>query len=133
MSERKGIVLIVEDHEIIAEFTKINFVALGCEVDVALDGKMAIEYATQKCYDLIMMDIGLPDIDGYQVTEAIRKSGLHNNASVPIIALSAHKTNEELERCIQSGMHGVIIKPLLQEKTRSLVSNYIWLREYLDA
>lgn len=128
MSERQHTILIVEDNELVADFTKINFMSFGCEVDIALDGKTALEYTKEKHYDLILIDIGLPDMKGYDLAKAIRLNGFHDNASVPIIALTAHAANEELERCIEAGMLAVIIKPLLQEKTKSLLCNYVWLR-----
>ncbi len=133
MTERKDTILIVEDNELVAEFTKINFSNLNCDVDVALDGKTALEYAKQKTYDLILMDLGLPDIDGYTVTQEIRSNELlRNNASTPILALTAHITNEEQERCIQMGMHAIIIKPLLREKTRALLSRYVWIKAQIS-
>ena len=133
MKDKKDTILIVEDNELVAEFTKINFTNLDCDVDIALDGKTALEYAKQKTYDLILMDLGLPDIDGYTVTQEIRSNELlRNNASTPILALTAHVTNEEQERCIASGMHAIIVKPLLQEKTQSLLNRYVWIKAYMS-
>ncbi len=128
MNNRKDTILIVEDNELVADFTKINFANLNCEVDIALDGKTALKHVAEKWYDLILIDIGLPDMKGYDLAKAIRLNGCHDNATVPILALTAHAANEELEHCIASGMLAVIIKPLLQEKTKSLLSNYVWLR-----
>ena len=134
MDEKKDAILIVEDNELVAEFTKINFVSLNCDVDIALDGETALEYAKHKTYDLVLMDLGLPGIDGYAVTQEIRSNEvLHNNASTPILALTAHVTNEEQERCIASGMNAIIVKPLLLEKTKSLLNNYVWIKACMAA
>lgn len=133
MENRKDTILIVEDNALVAEFTKINFTNLGCEVDIAINGRTALEYAQQKIYDLILMDLGLPDIDGYTVTQEIRSNELlRNNTSTPILALTAHVTNEGQERCIQSGMLAIIVKPLLQEKTQSLLSRYVWIKAQMS-
>ncbi|HXH55617.1 MAG TPA: response regulator [Gammaproteobacteria bacterium] len=133
MKNKKDTILIVEDNALVAEFTKINFTNLDCDVDIALDGKTALEYAKQKIYDLILMDLGLPDIDGYTVTQEIRSNELlHNNALTPIVALTAHITNEGQERCIASGMRAIIVKPLLQEKTKSLLNNYVWIKAQMS-
>ncbi|HQW58536.1 MAG TPA: response regulator, partial [Gammaproteobacteria bacterium] len=76
---------------------------------------------------------GLPDIDGYAVTREIRSNALLcNNVSTPIVALTAHITNEGQERCIASGMHAIIVKPLLQEKTKSLLNTYVWIKAYMS-
>lgn len=123
MSIQKNTILLVEDQAFVAKITKINFSELNCNVDIALDGKTAIEQANNNIYDLIIMDIGLPDIDGYEVTKKIRLSEL--NANVPIVALTAHADDESQKRCIQSGMNGILIKPLLKEKAQSLLDTYI--------
>ena len=91
----KSYILIVEGQALIANIVKKLLETLGCEVEIAFDGNTAIELVKTHCYDLIFMDIGLPDIDGFEVTKYIR---LHENASqhpVPIIGLTAHANSEK--------------------------------------
>lgn len=76
-------------------------------------------------YDLIFMDIGLPDIDGYEVTHAIRVQELLKKTHVPIIALTAHAGDENKKRCIDSGMNAVLTKPLTAKSFADIVDAFI--------
>lgn len=75
-------------------------------------------------YDLIFMDIGLPDIDGYETTKRIRLSELHKN-HVPIIALTAHMDDDSKRQCINIGMNALITKPLIKEKAEDILNSFI--------
>ncbi len=123
--KQKSHILIVEDHALIANIEKELLEALGCEVEIACDGNTAIELVKTHCYDLIFMDIGLPDIDGFEVTKYIR---LHENASqhpVPIIGLTAHANSERKKQGLNVGMNLVLIKPLTEETAITVLQNYI--------
>jgi len=122
-----GKLLLVEDHRVAARIAKTILIQLGCEVDIAETGKAALELAEKNAYDLIFMDIGLPDIDGWRVAEQIRSS--QNLTQVPIIALTAHAENEEKQRCLAIGMNMVITKPLTKKWAESVLENFIPKRE----
>lgn len=113
-------ILLVEDNAIISHVCKAMLETLNCTVDVAPNGKTAIELFTQSEseYDLILMDIGLPDISGYKVTEEIRK----HNKTVPIIAVTGHSEPEDEIKCIEIGMNRMISKPFTKEIAETVLS-----------
>ncbi|MGZ3932462.1 MAG: ATP-binding protein, partial [Bacteroidia bacterium] len=80
-----------------------------CRVDIADNGSVAVEKASQKAYDLILMDIQLPEMDGYEATRHIRR--LPGGAKVPIIAMTAHAFSSEAEKCLKAGMNDHVSKP----------------------
>jgi nitrogen-specific signal transduction histidine kinase/CheY-like chemotaxis protein len=118
-------ILLVEDNTIAAQVVSHMISTLGCnKVDVADTGKMAIQLAKNNVYDLIFMDIGLPDIDGYETTKQIRLNELNKN-HVPIIALTAHVEENNKEFLIDSGIDAMLCKPLLKDKAKDILNFFI--------
>lgn len=99
---------IVEDNPINQQLGKVVLGKWKINVDIADNGKVAINKLDHKNYDLILMDIQMPEMDGYETTLNIR-GGLHKN--IPIIAMTAHAMKGEAEKCIQLGMNDYISKP----------------------
>jgi len=122
-------VLVVEDHHMAASVAKALLFNLDCQVDIAPDGKTAIQLAQEHSYGLIFMDIGLPDIDGYEVTKRIRLYELSKGIHVPIIALTAHVDEENKQNCIAVGMNAVLSKPLVKEKAEDILNSFIPYRK----
>ena len=122
-------VLVVEDQEIAAMIVRNHLLALNCEVDVAKDGKTACELAQDNAYDLIFMDIGLPDMTGLEVTKFIRTHELAKKSPVPIVALTAHVDKESKQHCIDVGMNAVFSKPLVKEKAEDILNAFIPTRK----
>ncbi|UAL09454.1 MASE1 domain-containing protein [Caulobacter segnis] len=107
-------VLIVDDHPVNLEIGEALLTLVGCEVDVAENGKQAVEKATGGRYDVILMDIHMPQMDGLQATRAIK--ALRGEAGkVPIIAMSADALPRQVERCYAAGMVDHIAKPIQRE------------------
>ena len=93
---------------------------IGCTTDIASSGREALEMFKKKAYDLIFMDVGLPDMDGLEVTREIRrleKGKLH----LPIIALTAHVLEEDRINCINAGADDILEKPILQTKLYEII------------
>jgi CheY-like chemotaxis protein len=82
----------------------------GHQVTVAGDGRMAVDLAERGRYDLILMDLQMPGMDGFEATAAIR--ALPSLARTPIVALTAHTMVGDRERCLSAGMEGYLSKPL---------------------
>lgn len=118
-------VLIVEDNAVAQMVAKAILEQCHCKVDVAVDGQSALHHWKKNKYDLIFMDIGLPDMDGYQITHHIRVHEIPNKYHTPIIALTAHVGEENKQRCIESGINAVISKPLTQKKCWDILNSFI--------
>ncbi|KTD27032.1 PAS domain-containing sensor histidine kinase [Legionella maceachernii] len=118
-------VLVVEDNPIAQTVAKSILAQLNCQADIAESGNKAVEMWKAGAYDLIFMDIGLPDIDGYQVTHLIRVQELAKKSHTPIIALTAHAGDENKKRCIDAGMNAVLTKPLTVKSCTDIVDAFI--------
>jgi CheY-like chemotaxis protein len=105
-------VLLVEDYFINQEVTKDLLELMHCTVDVAEDGNQAIELASQNDYDLIVMDLQIPGIDGYEVTRRLRQNPNPSIKQSKIIALTASALDGDRERCLEAGMDDYISKPM---------------------
>lgn len=109
--DKKISVLLVEDNPLVIKMSVIGLEDLNCKVDVVSTGERALEFASKSNYDIIFMDIGLPDISGLTVINHIRKNnGL--NDSVPIIALTAHSDKEYIDLSFKMGATEFMVKPL---------------------
>jgi CheY-like chemotaxis protein len=86
---------------------------LGYSADVATDGEKALDMLAESDYDVVLMDVQMPGMDGLEATRAIRSddSGVFNR-DIPIIAMTAHGRREDRNQCIQAGMNDYIPKPI---------------------
>ncbi len=116
-------VLVVEDNPINQKITKIMLEQVGCRVDIADCGEKAIQKMDED-YDMVFMDIGLPDIDGFETTTQIRSLQQPRSKHTPIVAVTAHVFSEDRERCFQVGMDEVIAKPILREDLLSILNRW---------
>lgn len=105
------LILIVEDNPVNAKISTLQLKRLGYLFDVVSNGKQAVEAASQRVYDLILMDIQMPEMDGLQATQAIRMGERGTGSHVPIVALTAHATPTDKDRCISAGMDAYLQKP----------------------
>lgn len=104
-------------HVLVAEDNPVNQVVaaqtlgkLGCEVDIAENGLVALEMIAEMDYDLVFMDIRMPVLDGYAAAREIRNG--ERNRDVPIVALTANATDDEQQRCFDAGMTDFVSKPI---------------------
>ncbi len=108
----KGLkILVAEDAEDLRLLIKLILEKHGCLVDFAEDGVVALEKVNQKKYDVILLDIQMPRMNGYDTISKLREIGI----SIPILAQTAHAMNEEKEKCKLLGFDEVITKPLMPE------------------
>ena len=107
-------ILIAEDIEINREIMSAIFEETGISIDYAENGRIAVEKVSGNTgeYDLILMDVNMPVMDGYEATQLIRALGTEYAVAVPIIAMTAHVFKEDIERCLESGMNDHIGKPI---------------------
>ena len=124
--KKKATVLLVEDHWLIAEANQFHLRQIGCAVDIAATGQAALDQTAQKHYDLIFMDVGLPDKQGTEVTQELRESGWKG----PIIGLTGHAKNPEYRKaCFKAGMNEVIGKPVDDEILTPILQRWVWDQE----
>jgi CheY-like chemotaxis protein len=117
-------ILLVEDNKIVQKIQTSLLNSIGCHIDIADSGEQAMEIFEPEKYDLIFMDIGLPGIQGDVATKFIRKMEIGNVISTPIIALTAHSTEESRKGYIAAGMDDIITKPLSYEQTLNVFTRY---------
>jgi CheY-like chemotaxis protein len=120
----KKYVLIVEDNEIAMNVEKLLFENLNCIVDCATNGELAVDYAAKNEYDLIIMDIGLPGIDGIETTLQIRLNEKKlNRCFIPIVAVTGNADPTQHILCTRAGINEVIVKPLSMNVAKSILLN----------
>lgn len=106
--ERAPRVLVVDDHPTNREVARLILAAYGCEIVEAEDGQGAVDAAAAAYFDVILMDVRMPGMDGLEATRAIRATG----QGMPILAVTADVMREDVERCRASGMNGHVPKPI---------------------
>ena len=92
----------------------------GIKVEIVSNGEEAIDAALHKNYDLILMDIQMPEMDGFEATKLIRQ----NDVRAPIIALTAHALSEQRERALAQGFTDYLTKPISREKLLSTIRDH---------
>jgi CheY-like chemotaxis protein len=110
-------VLLVEDLPLAAKIARFILGDLQCEVDVATNGEQAVEKASHGGYDVIFMDVGLPDATGFEITARLR--AMKNKT--PIYALTAHTDRDHRAQAVAVGMTGFLTKPLEENEVRALL------------
>jgi len=119
--------LIAEDVDINREIMSAILEETQASIDYALDGKMAVSMFREhpEKYSMILMDINMPEMDGYEATKTIRSLDLANAKDIPIIAMTANVFKEDIDKCIESGMNGHIGKPIDSEALFGILGKYL--------
>jgi len=112
-------VLLVEDNPVNQQVAVAMLVKRGHAVHVSSNGREALEAVQERDYDVVLMDIQMPEMDGFEATHAIR--ALTKGKDLPIIALTAHALSGERERCLSHGMTDYLAKPFKAHELFALV------------
>lgn len=116
-----GKVLVAEDNRANQTLVKLMLEKMGFEVTIANDGRQAFEIVSRQPHDLILMDIQMPRMNGYEATEAIRSKGIR----IPIIALTANAMKGDDKKCFDAGCDAYVSKPVDRTKLLELMRKYI--------
>lgn len=127
VKDPQATVLLVEDTAIAAIAASLTLKTFQCSVDIAKNGAEAVKMAENKHYDLILMDIGLPDFSGIEATKKIRQLKDADKSQTPIIALTGHADDgQKRQECIDAGMLDVLTKPLQTLALEPILQRFIF-------
>jgi PAS domain S-box-containing protein len=105
-------VLLAEDNAVNQKFVGRLLQRGGHAVTVAADGRQALDALAAREFDLVLMDVQMPDLDGLEATRGLRAAEGRTGRHVPVIALTAHAMTGDRERCLEAGMDGYLVKPV---------------------
>ena len=118
--EEKGSILVAEDHEVNQQLFRTILENMGYTVVLAANGREAVEEAKKGLCDLIFMDVQMPEMNGYEATEEIRRLSI----STPIVAVTASAVKGERERCMRLGMNDFLTKPFKKKDIEPLLHKW---------
>ena len=121
LPELSGRVLVVEDNKVNQKLMEVLLKKVGLQCDIAADGLQAVEAARSKSYDLILMDIQMPHINGYNATRIIRENG----SNTPVVALTAHAMKNDKEKALSAGCNDYLAKPVEPRKLYETLAKYL--------
>ncbi|HEY2584977.1 MAG TPA: ATP-binding protein [Tepidisphaeraceae bacterium] len=116
-----GRILVAEDGEDNRDLVTAHLRRAGCEVVVAATGRLAVEAAKAQAFDLVLMDMQMPELDGYGATRALRAAGF----KIPIIALTANAMAEDRLKCMEAGCTEYLAKPIARGVLLRMLSRFL--------
>jgi len=118
-------ILVVDDNEINQVVACKFLQKLGCQVEVARNGREAVESIAHAIYDAVLMDCEMPEMNGYEATQEVRRREQSTTRHLPIIALTGHASPEDAAKCRQAGMDDVVTKPLTVPALREKLERFL--------
>lgn len=110
-------ILVADDSEDSQLLIKLYLRKFGAEIDSVGDGHACCDQATRRSYDIILMDIQMPELDGYETTRRLRAKGL----TIPIVAVTAHAMSDAKEKSLKAGCDSHVTKPLDLKELVSII------------
>jgi CheY-like chemotaxis protein len=132
MNNRPVRVLLAEDNPVNQEVGRLILESLDCLVDVADNGRLAVEAVFKNYYDLVFMDCQMPEVDGYEATRLIRQQEAvdgEGKRRVTIVALTAHAMEGDREFCLAAGMDDYLAKPYSPVQLVEILDRWTKTRE----
>jgi two-component system, sensor histidine kinase and response regulator len=123
-TERAWNVLLAEDNLINQKIAKGLLEKIGCNVSIVENGRKAVEQFQNGTFDLIFMDIQMPEMDGYEATGEIRQLEKEKNTHIPIIAMTAHAMKGDRDKCLSAGMDEYVTKPISIKTVKEAMSKF---------
>jgi signal transduction histidine kinase/DNA-binding response OmpR family regulator len=125
LPERRLHVLLADDNVVNQRLAASLLERRGHKVTIAANGREAVEAVTQRAFDVVLMDVQMPEMGGFEATAAIRAADRDRDAPLPIIAMTAHAMKGDRERCLAAGMDEYITKPLDPRQLCSVVEQIV--------
>ena len=119
------LVLVAEDNLTNQDVIRLQLNLLGYTAEIAFDGEEAFELWQSKNYGLLLSDVHMPEMDGYELTAAIRRTETDGNKRFPIIAITANALEGEAEKCLRAGMDDYLAKPLEMDKLKRMLRKWL--------
>jgi len=120
-----GKILLAEDSKGCQILTQKTLNQFGLEAEIVDNGKDAVEKTLQQSYDLILMDMQMPIMDGYEATEELRRKGVET----PIVALTAYAITPDMKKCLSAGCDEYISKPIDMNQLVKILKEYLPIKE----
>lgn len=117
-------ILLAEDNAVNARITQRLLERQGCEIELVVDGVQALAALAEKRFDLVLMDIQMPELDGLEATRRLRQNP-GSNDGVPVVALTACAFEEDRERCLSAGMNDYISKPVAAAELSRIIHHWV--------
>jgi signal transduction histidine kinase/CheY-like chemotaxis protein/ligand-binding sensor domain-containing protein len=118
-------VLLAEDNPVNQRVASRLLEKRGHRVQVVANGLEALAVLEKETFDLVFMDVQMPEMDGFEATAAIREKEQGSNFRIPVIALTAHAMKGDRERCIAAGMDGYLSKPIRAQELEEILDKYV--------
>jgi CheY-like chemotaxis protein len=118
-------ILVAEDNEFNAELLEQLLGRRGHYVRIAKDGREALTAAQDEQFDLLLLDVHMPEMDGFQVAEKLREDERNTGGHLPVIALTARSRKEDREQCLAAGMDDFLAKPIQSEDLWSAIDRLV--------
>ena len=99
----------------------------GWQVTIANNGKEAVEWVEKNEFDLVLMDVQMPEMDGFEATEVIRERERKTGKHIPIIALTANAFAEDKKKCLETGMDAFSTKPIKLQELFGIIEDMLRL------
>lgn len=119
-------ILIVDDDEMNRRLLQLQLHALGCQVDMAVNGAEGVQAFVTEYYDAVLMDMEMPELSGPEAAQAIRAHEADTELPrVPLIALSGHQESESIRLCKSAGMDDFLVKPVNKQTLQDTLLHWI--------
>ncbi|MCR4396273.1 MAG: response regulator, partial [Candidatus Saccharicenans sp.] len=126
---RKYHILLAEDNPVNQKVAIHLLQKKGHRVTVAENGRQALEFLEKEKFDLVLMDVQMPEMDGFEATRQIRQQEKASGEHLPIVAMTAHAMKGDREKCLEAGMDDYVAKPLYPEQLYRAIERAIALKQ----